>query len=260
MTGAEGGGPWTEEGLLEALRGEGAHRLERVRFRSNRSTIWSVTAGGSVLNLHEGYRTAPWTCLRRFEPLVSRSGRSRGSLRAAAAAVRSWPGLLPAVRRARRGPRPAPSAARRPVRPGPCSATPEQRAQLGELYARLNRERFQGLLPADLHLRLSRRMRSRLGHMRGHVRAGRRYVIEIALSADLMLEGNGPAREETLVHEMAHAADWLIHGGRGHGATWKAWAVHAGCEPRASTRSAVVRPGRGRADGRSSPPAAFPID
>lgn len=144
--------------------------------------------------------------------------------------------------RARRRPRPGHGTGRpREESPGPCCATPGQLAYLRRLYDRLNRERFQGTLPSALHLRLSARMRSRLGHMRGHVVDGRRYVVEIALSVDRMLEGNRRCRVDTLVHEMAHAADWLVDGGRGHGASWKVWARRAGCEPRACTRAPVIR-------------------
>jgi hypothetical protein len=34
---------------------------------------------------------------------------------------------------------------------------------------------------------------------------------------------------DTLLHEMAHVADWLVDGERGHGPTWRAWARTAGC-------------------------------
>lgn len=233
---------WTEERLLAALRAAGAEELERVRFRSNRSTIWSLTASGTALNLHEGYRSAPWSCLRHFATIARRPDRSEPGTRAAVGAVRGWSGLLPALARARRRPRKKGRRGRtREVRPGPCCATPAQLAYLRRLYGRLNRERFQGALPDALPIRLSTRMRTRLGHMRGHVAEGRRYVVEIALSVDLMLEGNGRCRIDTLLHEMAHAADWLVDGGRGHGSSWKTWAGRAGCVPRACTGMAPVR-------------------
>lgn len=237
---------WTEERLLASLREAGAEELERVRFRNNRSTIWSLTAGGTALNLHEGFRRASWSCLRHFATIARCPDRSDPGTRAAAAAVRAWPDLRPALERARhvhrtcgvpRSRSPGPER----VRPGPCCATAEQLRYLRELYRRLEHERFGGVLPGDLHLRLSVRMRSRLGHMRGHTAGGRRYVVEIALSVNLMLEGNGPCRVETLLHEMAHAADWLVDGGRGHGPSWKAWAARAGCEATARIRRPVER-------------------
>lgn len=233
--------PWTEQRLLSALRSAGAGDLERVRFKPNRRTIWSVTSAGASLNLHEGYRAAPWSLLRHFVMIATRV--DTRATRNAESAVREWPGLVPAVERARRRSRRRPQTRTRPPRPGPCCATPEEIERVRLLFSRLNRERFRDALPGDVHLRLSRRMKSRLGHMRGHVREGRRSIVEIALSADLLLEGNRKVLQDTLLHEMAHATDWLLHGGRGHGATWKTWARLVGCEPRACTRSKVVRHG-----------------
>lgn len=234
--------PWTETDLLTALRNAGARHLERVRFKSNRRTIWSVSSTGKALNLHEGYRAAPWSLLRHFAVIASRG--ETGAARAARSAVRSWPGLGPAVAGARRRTRKNnKKAGACHARPGPCCASPEEVGRVRDLFLRLNEERFQNALPPDVHLRLSNRMRSRLGHMRGHVSTGRRIVVEIALSADLLLDGNQDVLNDTLLHEMAHAADWLVHGGRGHGTTWKAWARMVGCEPRACTRAEVVRHG-----------------
>jgi hypothetical protein len=218
--------------------------VERVRFRGNRSIIWSVTSGGRALNLHEGYRQAPWPLLRHFVTLATRGWRAGAEMRAARSAVRTWSGLAPALARVKRGPgwtgrRAAPSE----VLPGPCCGSADQIERVRALFGHLNRERFQGRLPGDLHIRLSARMKSRLGHMRGHVRDGRRVVVEIALNDDLLRTGNAVALTDTLLHEMAHAADWLIHGGRGHGATWKTWARRVGCEPSACTRAGLVRNG-----------------
>jgi len=114
----------------------------------------------------------------------------------------------------------------------PCDGTDAQRAYLDTLYRYFNHTRLGRLLPTALPLRLSCRMTSALGHMRpGRSSDGRRYVVEIALSLDLMLPGNGPERVETLLHEMAHAADYLDSGHRGHGPSWKAWARRIGCRP-----------------------------
>jgi hypothetical protein len=75
-------------------------------------------------------------------------------------------------------------------------------------------------------------MKSALGHMLpGEETGGERRIEEIALNVDLMLEGNGAERIDTLLHEMAHAADYLLTGHRGHGATWRAWARRVGCRP-----------------------------
>src|SRR5690606_42116757 len=58
---------------------------------------------------------------------------------------------------------------------------------------------------------------------------------------DLMLPGNGSEREDTLLHEMAHAADYLLSGHRGHGPSWRSWARHVGCRPTTLYDRPVVR-------------------
>lgn len=78
----------------------------------------------------------------------------------------------------------------------------------------------------------------------GH-RGGQRAVIEIALNVDLMLAGNGRIRLDTMVHEMAHAADYLFNGKAGHGRSWKDWAEYAGCEATACTYRRIRRRRKG---------------
>jgi len=114
-----------------------------------------------------------------------------------------------------------------------CCATPEQRSYLRALYRYFNATRFDGKLPDDLPVRLSNRMDSSLGHMLPGPDAedGSRRAEEIALNVDLMLERNGAERIDTLIHEMAHVADYLESGNRGHGASWRGWARRSGCRP-----------------------------
>jgi hypothetical protein len=112
---------------------------------------------------------------------------------------------------------------------------------LRELYRYLNRTRFDGRLPADMPLRLSNRMTTRIGQMVPGERNGARYVVELALNVDLMLEGNGRERIDTLIHEMAHAADWLFKGRLDHGASWRRWARYAGCKETACAAEPIRR-------------------
>ena len=85
-------------------------------------------------------------------------------------------------------------------------------------------------------------MSASLGHMiPGQDRRRGRYIVEIALNVDLMLEGNGAERMDTLLHEMAHVADYLFDGNYGHGETWKKWARHAGCRAETKYDRPVVR-------------------
>ena len=241
--------PRTESQLLEILHCRGATRVQRVRFRANRSTIWSLTQGGFVLNLHLAYRNAPREVLDHFATIARGAHGETAAYRDAAAAVRSWEGLQPEMDRIRREhQRQRRSASRR--RPGsrgvgPCCATEDQREYLSLLYGYLNRERFGGRLPGDVTVRLSSRMKTRIGHMMPGFRDGTRRVVEIALNVDLMLEGNGAARIDTMVHEMAHAAAWLFNGGVDHGPTWRSWARHAGCRVTTCTTGQIRRRARG---------------
>jgi hypothetical protein len=228
----------SSEDMLRELKSRGARRLKRVNFRANRSTIWSLTQEATVLNLHVAYRRAPGSILDALATVVRGRGWRTDSVREASERVANWPGLTPVLEAVRKS---HAQRMRRGVQCGGdeelthCCATPEQRAYLRALYRYLNKTRFDGLLPDDVPVRLSNRMSASLGHMiPGQDRRRGRYVMELALNVDLMLEGNGAERMDTLLHEMAHVADYLFDGKYGHGASWKAWARHAGC--RAETR------------------------
>ncbi len=215
-------------------------RLRRVVFRRNRSTIWSLTRGGSALNLHEAFRSAPAPLLDAFAVIIQERGVGSAAARRASARIRSWPELKRALDAARcGGVDAAVCGGETPPAPARCCGTEGQRRYLRALYRYLNATRFGGVLPDGVPLRLSRQMRSRLGHMLPARLRGQRRVAEIALNVDLMLEGNGAERLDTLLHEMAHAADFLQHGSVGHGATWKAWARRVGCVPEATYRRPV---------------------
>jgi hypothetical protein len=211
--------------FLEELRSRGAVRLSRVTFRANRSTVWSITRSGRVLNLHAAFASAPSAELfDAFATLVREGGVASSASRSAARVVGAWPALAPGLADARRARRNRPESA--------CCATSGQSRYLRILYAYFNATRFEGRLPADLPVRLSDRMRSSLGHMMPGSGGDReRTVVEIALNVDLMLKGNGADRIDTLLHEMAHVADYLLSGRRGHGKTWRMWARRAGCRP-----------------------------
>lgn len=241
----------SSEETLRELRSRGAKRLKRVNFRANRSTIWSLTQDATVLNLHVAYRRAPSSILDAFATIVRGRGWRTAAVREASAKVRDWPGLTPVLDAVRT------SHAQRQKRAlsrcdgddevTHCCATPEQRAYLKALYRYLNKTRFDGLLPDDIPVRLSSRMSVSLGHMiPGRDRRRGRFVVELALNVDLMLEGNGAERMDTLIHEMAHVADWLLDGKYGHGETWRKWARHAGCRAESRYDRPVVRRRRRR--------------
>lgn len=225
------------EEILARLHHLGAHRLRRVVLRSNRSTIWSLTSRRTVLNLHVAYRNAPDEIFAAFAVLARDSSRRSAAYREARARVARWPGLAPELRRIRSRSRPR-RAPEQGV--GHCCATPAQRVYLQRLYRWLNRTRFEGLLPPVVPIRLSGRFTRRLGQLVPGMEGERRVVAEIALSADLMLAANDAERIDTLVHEMAHAANYLVDGEVGHGPRWREWARRAGCRDRA-TCSAPIR-------------------
>lgn len=248
--------------MLEALEQRGVYRVQRVTFRMNRSTFLSLSADGRSLNVHAAFARAPARVVDALAAWV-RQGPDAGD---ALARIRRWPGLARGLRQARRQARQRAAARRRRERDRraargivsqreasrqrlatPCCASDEQKRYLRALYVHYNRTRFGGRLPRDLTVRLSSRMRTRYGQVRLHRRAdGRRVVVDIALHADLMLPGNDRDRHDTLLHEMAHAEAWLLHGHAGHGEQWKRIARRVGCSDAACAPRELKR----RPDGR----------
>lgn len=235
----------TDRDFLREIHARGATRVRRVRFRDNRRTVWSLTRRGTVLNVHRAFSTASPELLDIFAAIVGEGGLRTATTRRAADRLIRWPPVVEAMQDARaEHARRADAEGRQ--RPAPCDGTDAQRSYLEALYRHFNHTRLDGLLPFALPLRFSGRMTTTLGHMRpGRMPDGRPYVVEIALSLDLLLAGNGPERVETLLHEMAHAADYLDSGHCGHGPSWKEWARRVGCRPlRLSPRQVRRRPHR----------------
>lgn len=209
-----------------------------------------------MLNLHAAYAAAPPEILDAFALLVRHGPRRTATARAAARRVREWPPVAEAIEGLRSvqvsaALSAAPLADLGVGLPGlRCAGTREERRRVRELYIRFNEKRFEGVLPPGIPLRLSGRMRRRLGHMRpGTAPGGARVVVEIALSRLLLLPANALLLDDVLLHEMAHAADWLVDGRAGHGPTWKAWARRVGCHPRACTNLPVREPPSGPTGG-----------
>lgn len=234
----------SEDEVHADLRRHGAVGLDRVRLRANRSTIWSLTKGGRQLNLHRAFAAAPTSLLQCFVVIVNEGGLASHASRAASETVSAWEPLHRDLAHMRS--QVTSSDRHHGPRSGRfCCATPDQRRYLTRLYRYLNGARFGGRLPDEVPIRLSNRMKSRLGQMVPGETEGRRQVVEIALNVDLMLRGNGRARVDTLVHEMAHVADWLFDAEVGHGPTWRRWAREAGCEATACTRGRIRHRRRG---------------
>jgi hypothetical protein len=221
----------TAHDFLHAIRLRGATRIRLVRFRNNRSTVWSLTQRGTVLNVHAAYRKAPARLLDSFATLAIEGGVGSATSRRAAREISEWPDVARAIRAAQD--EHAASADRHASEQSPDSgATPQQQSYLHALYRYFNRTRFDNQLPNDIPLRISHRMKSALGHVLPGTRPdGSRYVVELALNVDLLLAANGAERVDTLLHEMAHVADYLESGNRGHGRSWREWARRVGCQP-----------------------------
>ncbi len=231
--------PWSEDSLHAELVRLGAKDLDRVAFRATRRRIWSLTRSeryGTTLNLQPIFRAAPEDVVQALAISASATGSRIVKVPSARRRIRDW-------HRAR-------SPAAPPPRPVACAGTPKQAAFLRSAFDHLNRTRFDGGLPSSVVLRFSARMTRRLGHMREPTPEGQSAAaggeIEIALALELMLEGNEDAFLDTLLHEMAHAADFLSRGRTDHGPHWRMWAARVGCAPRRCATSPIGRRRRGR--------------
>ncbi|TRZ03433.1 hypothetical protein DNTS_000425 [Danionella cerebrum] len=97
----------------------------------------------------------------------------------------------------------------------------------GKLYQLYNTSVFDGKLPADMSVTWNNKMRKTAGYcISGQERGtGKRYArielsVKVCDSADRL--------RDTLVHEMCHAATWLINNVRdGHGPFWRLYAQKA---------------------------------
>jgi hypothetical protein len=221
-----------------------------VGFRSNRSTILSLSAGGARLSLHEAFAHATPRILDALAVYLTEGHLRTRGFRQASRTIRGWRKLESAMAAERRRAR---SSGRRRRRgriekpgPGPDCATLAQRRYLEALYRHYNRTLFGNRLPDDVCLRLSSRMKTRLGQVKLYRdRWGRRSVIELALNADLMLPENDNNRIDTLLHEMAHIEAWMLHADGGHGEAWKECARRVGCIDLACAGRGPRRRGRG---------------
>ena len=219
----------TSDPILMALRSRGS-TIRTVRYRPNRSVLLSVSRDGRTLNSHECFRRAPADVVDAVVRFIL-SRRGSAPAREALEELRSWEGTRRGLERARHR-----SSRRRPKVNGPDTGP------LRALFSRFNQDRFDGRLPA-IPLRISSRMTRSLGTIRYGGSGGEagRFVIEIAISEDLLLPANVGLLEDTMLHEMAHAEAWLRSGHRGHGRPWRKVAERVGCTPRATCRAPIVR-------------------
>lgn len=219
--GFDGAGPTNADELLAVLRQLGLARIARCRLTRNRNVM--VSFGGGELRVHEGYLGAPETVLRAIVAFVE--GRTRGERRAAQRVIVTHPirSLRPAARRDR---------------------THEEDLEIAEKlsawHERYNARHFHARLK-HLPIRVSRRMKSRLGHYTASTAGG--DAAEIAISRAHLRKHGWEEALHTLLHEMVH--QWQDETGRtiDHGATFRAKARELGIAPYAR-RVLATRPGR----------------
>ena len=215
--------------LAHRLKLLGLRDVDRVLTHTNRTVM--VSLARRVLRLHRGYASAPDRVLRaivRFlNPRVPRTERRL--------AEREFLGF-PVEEYA-----PAPVRPPRRERPRPGDLLLLQR--LSDLHQRLNQAHFGGAL-GTIPIRLSGRMRTRLGELTMDCRTGQ--VEEIAISRRHIARHSWVEVEHTVLHEMVH--QWQAESGLpvDHGPTFRRKARELGIEPQARRR--LPRPVSAAAD------------
>ena len=217
-----GGTPQNADELLVRLRQLGLRRIMRCTLTRNRNVM--VSFGGGALRVHEGYLGAPEPVLRAIVAFVE--GRTRAERRDAQRVIVGFPV---------RSPRPA--SRRERTHPDDM----ELAGQLTEWHARYNARHFEGRLKS-IDIRVSRRMKTRLGHYTSATTGGE--TAEIAISRAHARKHGWQEALHTLLHEMVH--QWQDESGHtiDHGATFRAKARAVGIAPYAR-RVLATRPGRG---------------
>ena len=219
--GFHGGTPHNADELLARLRQLGLRRIARCRLTRNRNVM--VSFGGGELRVHEGYLGAPGEVLQAIVTFVE--GRTRADRRDAQRVIVGYPV---------RSPRPAARRERTHA------DDVELATQFTAWHARYDSRHFGGRLK-PIEIRVSRRMKTRLGHYTAATMGGE--TAEIAISRAHLRKHGWPEALHTLLHEMVH--QWQDERGHtiDHGATFRAKAREVGIAPYAR-RVLATRPGR----------------
>jgi hypothetical protein len=212
--------PRTADELLARLRSLGLRRIARCRLTRNRNVM--VSYRGRDLRVHEGYLGAPEDVHRAIVAFVE--GRTRAERRVAQRRIVSFRIEIPVgstrlpSRRERTRPEDQPLA-----------------DKLTRWHARFNADHFHGTLKA-IPVRVSRRMRSRLGH---YSAANAGESGEIAISWRHLRRHGWDEALHTLLHEMVH--QWQDESGHplDHGRTFRAKAREVGIQ--AAAKREVTR-------------------
>jgi hypothetical protein len=203
--------------LPERLRQLGLRDVARILTHTNRTVMVSIGSDGTV-RIHRGYAWASDRVLRavvRFlDPRVPRRLRREAQRELLAFPAEQYAPPPP------RAPQPD------PVRSGDLRLLD----RLRQTHAELNRRHFAGAL-GELPIRLSGRMRTRLGELAVELRTGR--PLEITISRRHLARHDWSEVEHTLLHEMVH--QWQAESGLrvDHGPTFRRKAREVGVLPAA---------------------------
>lgn len=212
--------PATERTLAGRLTELGLPPFPRIVTHRNEQVMLSWTPG-KVFRVHEGYAQAPDEVLRAIVRFVT-PGTRRDQRAAARQVFLSYP-----VERH------APPRMRPAVVPDPRPADRQMLERLQRLHHELNQRCFGGAL-GTIPLRLSPRMRRRLGEIRLERSSGR--PVHIAISRRHIRREGWDRVAETLLHEMVHQWQAETGGPVDHGAGFRRKAREVGIEPRAVRR------------------------
>lgn len=216
------GPPRSASEFLAFLQALGLRSIDRCRLTRNRAVMVSFRDG--ELRVHEGYLGAPVDVLRAIVTFVE--GKSAAERRRARAIIVAHPVVPPDPGGARREPRTHEEDA-------------ELAAGLAEWHLAYNLRFFEGRLRA-IPVRVSRRMRSRLGHYTAASGGG---GAEIAISLRHIVRHGVDEALHTLLHEMVH--QWQDESGQAidHGPVFRAKARAMGITP-AARRAVAARRSR----------------
>ena len=205
--------PQNAEQLLQRLRTYGLNGIKSLKLTSNRAVM--VSFSGSELRINKGYLSAPEDVLRAIVSFVQ--GRTKAERRLAQKVILTHP-----VAAAHRAP------VRRPGRADPHDAVTLR--ELAYWHQEYNLRYFGGVL-AQIPLKLSGRMRSRLGQYTTATPYGE--PAEITISRAHIRKHGWAEALHTLLHEMVH--QWQAESGLpiDHGPTFRDKAAAVGIAPQA---------------------------
>lgn len=208
--------PQSADELRRVLNRLGLDRHYGLRLTQNRTVVVSFTS--DEVRIHRGFLEAPENVLRAVVDFVqARTRRRRAEARRELLAYK-----IPSHARAEPGPR----RALEKTHP----ADEKYVNKLKERHAHLNSEKFGGKL-GPVPIRVSRRLKSRLGHYAWSGQEGR--PAEIVISRRHIRHHGWDEAEHTLLHEMVH--QWQDETGRkvDHGREFRQMARAVGITPHA---------------------------